>query len=61
MHEPDLTATAENLRVVLAAVADPDDELTASPATRRRIEGAVLALETLAVQPASDASGSSTR
>ena len=47
MSELDLTAVAENLRTVAAAAADPDDELTASAATRHRIEGAALALEAL--------------
>ena len=34
---------------VLAALADPDDELTATAAMRHRIEGATIALETVAV------------
>ena len=33
------------LRGVLAELADPESELTASAAMRHRIEGAVLALE----------------
>ena len=36
---------ARQARAVLAALADPDDELTASAATRHRLEGAVLALD----------------
>jgi hypothetical protein len=40
--------TARQLRAVLAALADPDDELTANGATRHRIEGAALALDLLA-------------
>ena len=35
-------------RGVLAALGDPDDELTATAATRNRIEGAAVALETVA-------------
>ena len=35
---------ASNVRAVLAALADPDDELCASAATRHRLEGAALAL-----------------
>ena len=42
---------ARQARGVLAALADPDDELTASAAMRNRIEGAAVALETLASQP----------
>lgn len=44
--------TAEQLRQVLAALADPADELRASAATCHRIEGAVAALVALSV-PAS--------
>jgi hypothetical protein len=33
---------------VLAALADPDDGLTATAAMRNRIEGAAVALETVA-------------
>jgi len=33
---------------VLAALGEPDDELTATPAMRHRLEGAALALETVA-------------
>ncbi len=33
---------------MLAALADPDDELTATAAMRNRIEGAAVALETVA-------------
>jgi len=39
---------ARQAREVLAALADPDDELTATPATRNRLEGAAVALESLA-------------
>ena len=39
---------ARQARAVLAALGDPDDELTATPAMRHRIEGAALALETVA-------------
>ena len=33
---------------MLAALGDPDDELTATPVTRNRLEGAAAALETVA-------------
>ena len=50
-HEQEQTVTeaeaAQALRGVLAEVDDPDDELTASAATRHRIEGAALALEVI--------------
>jgi len=39
---------ARQARGVLAALGDPDDELTATPAMRNRIEGAAAALETVA-------------
>ncbi len=39
---------ARHARAVLAALADPDDELTATPATRNRLEGAALALDAVA-------------
>ena len=39
---------ARQARGVLAALADPDDELTATAAMRNRIEGAAVALETVA-------------
>ena len=39
---------ARQARGVLAALADPDDELTATAAMRHRIEGAAVALETVA-------------
>ena len=42
---------ARQARGVLAALADPDDELTATAAMRHRLEGAAVALETLASQP----------
>jgi len=42
---------ARQARGVLAALADPDDELTASAAMRNRIEGAATALETVAGRP----------
>jgi hypothetical protein len=41
-------AAARQARGVLAALADPDDELTATAAMRHRIEGAAVALETVA-------------
>ncbi len=34
-------------RAVLDAIAEPDDELTASAATRYRLEGAALALDVI--------------
>jgi hypothetical protein len=43
----DPAAVAASLRAVLTDLADPDSELTATAATRHRLEGAVLALETL--------------
>ena len=42
---------ARQARAVLAALADPDDELTATAAMRNRIEGATVALEAVASQP----------
>jgi len=39
---------ARQARGVLAALADPDDELPATAAMRNRIEGAAVALETVA-------------
>jgi len=39
---------ARQARGVLAALGDPDDGLTATPAMRNRLEGAALALETVA-------------
>ncbi|MCA1671852.1 MAG: hypothetical protein LC799_06485, partial [Actinobacteria bacterium] len=42
---------ARQARAVLAALADPDDELTATAAMRNLIEGAAVALETVAGQP----------
>ncbi len=39
---------ARQARGVLAELADPDSELTATPATRNRLEGAAVALETVA-------------
>ena len=42
------TDAARQARAVLAALADPDDELTATAAMRNRIEGAAVALETVA-------------
>jgi len=42
---------ARQARGVLAALADPDDELTATAAMRNRIEGATVALEAVASQP----------
>lgn len=52
----DLRATAvesaRQTRAVLAEITDPDGELTASAATRHRLDWAALALEGLADQPA---------
>ena len=49
---------ARQARGVLAALGDPDDELTATAAMRNRIEGAAVALETLeAVASQPDAPG----
>ena len=42
------TDAARQARGVLAALGDPDDGLTATAAMRNRIEGAALALETVA-------------
>jgi len=39
---------ARQARAVLAALGDPDDGLTATPAMRNRLEGATVALETVA-------------
>ena len=39
--------SARCTRAVLAELADPDDELSASAATRHRLEGVALALETI--------------
>ena len=44
---------ARQARVVLAALGEPDDGLTATPAMRNRLEGAAVALESLAVPNAS--------
>jgi len=44
---------ARQARGVLAALGDPDDGLTATPAMRNRLEGAAVALESLAVPNAS--------
>ena len=44
---------ARQARAVLAALGDPDDGLTATAAMRNRIEGAALALESLAAPNAS--------
>lgn len=44
---PDPRCVARQIRGVLDEIADPDDELTASAATRHRLEGAALALEQL--------------
>lgn len=43
----DAAKAAESLRLVLASI--DAEELSCSPATRHRIEGAALALESLAV------------
>ena len=59
--QPDLIAAAEQLRVVLAVMVDPHDELIASAATRYRIEGAALALDALAGQWPPGTSSPSTR
>lgn len=59
---PDLRATAvetaRQTRAVLAALDDPAGDLTATPATRNRLQGAALALDALAGQPAVAAVGS---
>ena len=39
--------SARQTRAVLDAIAEPDDELTASAATRYRLEGAALALDVI--------------
>ncbi|MFN2494561.1 MAG: hypothetical protein ABR608_01435 [Pseudonocardiaceae bacterium] len=39
---------ARQARAVLAALGDPDDELTATAAMRNRLEGAAVALESVA-------------
>jgi hypothetical protein len=39
---------ARQARVVLAALTDPESELAATPATRNRLEGTAVALETVA-------------
>lgn len=43
-----LAEAARQLRAVLAELDDPDVELTASAASKRRIEGAAIALDALA-------------
>ena len=49
---------ARQARAVLAALADPDDELTATPATRNRLEGAAVALDAVAAgDPAAPPTG----
>jgi len=48
---------ARQARGVLAALADPDDELTATAAMRNRLEGAAVALETVAGGRAAVAAG----
>jgi len=46
--EPAVAAeTARQLRAVLDELADPEDELTASAATRHRLDGAALAMKAL--------------
>lgn len=40
--------TARQTRAVLAEITDPTSELTATPATRNRLEGAALALDAFA-------------
>lgn len=45
---------AQSLRAILAELADPDAELAVSAATRNRIEGAAVALDVLAAQPATN-------
>lgn len=49
MTTDDIAAAAAGLRAVLDEIGDDDLDLTASAATRHRIEGAVLALEALSV------------
>lgn len=46
-----LAQVSEHLWDLLAEVDDPDSELTVSPATRRRIEGAALGLDVLTGRP----------
>ncbi len=41
---------ARQARAVLAELADPASELTATPATRNRLEGAALALDAVAAE-----------
>ncbi len=48
-------------RATLAAVEDPDDELTVSAATRHRIEGAASALEAVASYAVGATADSKTR
>ena len=43
----EVAGAAEGLRAVLAHINEDESELTATPATRRRIEGAITSLETL--------------
>lgn len=45
--QDDVAAAAEQLAAVLAELDDPESDLTATTATRRRIEGAVFALRAL--------------
>ena len=49
---------ARQARAVLAALGDPDDELTATAAMRNRIEGAAVALDAVAAgDPAAPPTG----
>ena len=48
---------ARQARAVLAALGDPESELTATAAMRNRIEGAAVALETVAGGRAAVAAG----
>ena len=46
--------SARQLRGVLAELAEPDSEITAHPGTRTRLEGAAMALESIAANPTED-------
>ena len=47
----DAARAAEAMRGVLDELADPDSELTATAATRHRLEGAAIAMESLTPAP----------
>jgi hypothetical protein len=46
----DAAAAAQQVRAVLDEITDPASDLTASAATRHRLEGAALALEQVSCQ-----------